>query len=117
MLDLDSALTAYGLVPADLSDETKNKLTRILVEAGKSAAGTAILEATQILQEEAAKKGIKTGTIGTTEQETASKQVEDLAKQTAEKEAKQQRIIIIGSISVLFIGSLVLVMNRLFKKR
>lgn len=104
-MDLTPYLAAYGLQEANLSDERKRQLGNILLESAKTAGGTAVKEATRILQEEAAKRGIATGTTGSTASADAQKRIEELVRQEAEAEkAKRNRMYLIGGISAVILG-------------
>lgn len=103
---LESYLSAYSLQPSDLSAERKKQLENVLIEAAKSAGGTAIVKVTEILREEAAKKGLPQGTAGTSENTKAQQEAEALAKAEAEAAAKKKRTqyLIGGGIALVVVG-------------
>lgn len=103
---LESYLSAYALQPSDLSAERKKQLENVLIEAAKSAGGTAIVKVTEILREEAAKKGLPQGTAGTSENTEAKQKAEALAKAEADAAAKKKRTqyLIGGGIALVVVG-------------
>ncbi|WP_420154127.1 hypothetical protein [Siphonobacter sp.] len=117
MNNLTPFLAAYGLTEANLTPERKRQLENVLLEAGRSAGGTAVKEVTKILQEEAAKRGIQTGTIGTSANSNAQKEVEDrLKKQQEEEAAQRQKMLILGGIGAVVLAIIGAVVWRVRKR-
>lgn len=114
-MDFSSLYAAYGLDPASLSAERKAQLEDILRGAGSAAGRVALEKATQILQQEAAKRGLNTGTQGSTAQQQAEAAALEEARRLADEAAARKRrntIIGVGVGIILLIGAAVILTLR-----
>jgi len=115
-MEFTSLYAAYGLDPASLSAERKAQLEGILRGAGQAAGRAALEEATRILQQEAAKRGLNTGTTGSQEQLEAERIALEEARRLADEAAARKRrntIIGVGAgILVLLVGAVIWTLRR-----
>lgn len=115
-MEFTSLYAAYGLDPATLSPERKAQIEGILRGAGQAAGRAALEEATRILQQEAAKRGLQTGTPGSQAQQDAERAALEEARRLADEAAARRRrntIIGVGAgIVVLIIGAVIWTLRR-----
>lgn len=118
-MELSAFLAFYapGIASESLSPEVREGLNAIL----RTASREALKQVGEVLQKEAAKRGIKVGSVSTLQQQTeaAQKTLEDAQRQAeaeAAKQARQKRNLLIGitvAVAVL-IGTVVVI---ILKKR
>ena len=112
--EINALLSTYGIDPANLSPEVKEGLNEILRTAGRTALEAFI----RIMEAEARKRGISTGTPQSpTAQNEAAKQAAEQLKAEQEAEAAKKRRNIIISVSVGVAVLVIVAVVIYFKKR
>ena len=112
--EINALLSTYGIDPANLSPEVKEGLNEILRTAGRTALEAFI----RIMEAEARKRGISTGTPQSpTAQNEAAKQAAEQLKAEQEAEAAQKRRNIIIGVGVGVAALITVVVILIVRKR